>query len=147
MNHCYRCGGEIIFRRRTDDDEVILIHLDGSCRPAIVRYVAVAHVRVISFRRAVLGKEILGIVLNVADRRVHVGALGDVACPLRTLLACDLKVAHTRGATRVYLPYRRRPSVRTVILVRPFEVKLRDEVGRTERALYAELFQMVEAHH
>lgn len=143
MNHCYKCGGEIIFRRRSEDDELIVIHLDGSCRPAVIRYVAVVHLRVISFRRAILDEEVFGLVLNIAERRVHWGAAGDVACPLRTLLACDLKVAHTRGATRVYLPDRQRPTVRTVIGVRPFEVRLRNEVGRTERALYAHQFQTI----
>jgi hypothetical protein len=143
MPTCYRCGGEIIFRPHPDDDRIVPIHPDGSCWPAPARHVPVVHDTVVPFDEAVLGKEVVGVVLNVASRRVHIGEIGTVAAPLRELLACDLRVGDGH-CIRAHLPATRRPDLGTVIRVWPREVTLHGDTNRLERALYSDRFEIVD---
>jgi len=154
MAACYICGGEIEFRRRKrrssplprtrpdlveEEYETYPIHLDGGCNPSPGHHVPVTHAHVIPFLEHAVGKDLCGILVNVAERSVAVAALGEVAATWRHVLSCDLRVSE-HEVVRVYVASTHRPRMNSVICLLPVAVTIRNERGEQERALFAEAF-------
>src|SRR5438552_2677415 len=102
---CYRCGAEITFRRRRRQrrDERAIIYdrrddkyeyeyetyplvVDGHCRPGAVRRVPVVRApRVEPFLEGVAGRTLVGVVRNVAERRLRIMRRGQALPDVRSV--------------------------------------------------------------